>query len=220
MPLIECPDCGKKVSDKAETCPSCGYPFEKLRQAAAKKKRQVEDAKRAKEQEKIRLEEEKKEKESRTCTDCVYYSKEKFSSDEYCSYYNKTFLLMSHSKAKNCNGYCYSQQSHDRYTGKCYLTTACCEYYNKSDDCAELTALRAFRDNVLLKTDEGKKLVEEYYQTAPQIVDKLKEIGDDKNYVFIYDTILQCIKEIDNKDYDTAVKTYKNMVYTLKDKLN
>jgi|ADurb_H2B_01_Slu_FD_contig_31_2973912_length_873_multi_7_in_0_out_0_1 uncharacterized membrane-anchored protein YhcB (DUF1043 family) len=27
MTLINCPDCGKEVSDKAEACPFCGYPF-------------------------------------------------------------------------------------------------------------------------------------------------------------------------------------------------
>jgi zinc-ribbon domain len=25
MALIPCPDCGKKISDKAPSCPSCGY---------------------------------------------------------------------------------------------------------------------------------------------------------------------------------------------------
>lgn len=26
MPLIDCPDCGSQVSDKADACPKCGYP--------------------------------------------------------------------------------------------------------------------------------------------------------------------------------------------------
>jgi 4-amino-4-deoxy-L-arabinose transferase-like glycosyltransferase len=26
MPLLECPDCGKMVSDQAEACPNCGRP--------------------------------------------------------------------------------------------------------------------------------------------------------------------------------------------------
>lgn len=26
MALIDCPECGKKVSDMAKACPSCGYP--------------------------------------------------------------------------------------------------------------------------------------------------------------------------------------------------
>lgn len=27
MALIQCPECGKKVSDKAPTCPNCGAPI-------------------------------------------------------------------------------------------------------------------------------------------------------------------------------------------------
>ncbi len=27
MALSECPDCGRLVSDQADSCPSCGYPF-------------------------------------------------------------------------------------------------------------------------------------------------------------------------------------------------
>lgn len=28
MSLINCPECGKEISDKAKTCPHCGYPLE------------------------------------------------------------------------------------------------------------------------------------------------------------------------------------------------
>ena len=27
MALLTCPECGKQVSDQAQTCPNCGYPF-------------------------------------------------------------------------------------------------------------------------------------------------------------------------------------------------
>ena len=29
MALITCPECGGKISNKAETCIHCGYPFKK-----------------------------------------------------------------------------------------------------------------------------------------------------------------------------------------------
>ncbi|MBQ6257295.1 MAG: zinc ribbon domain-containing protein [Clostridia bacterium] len=29
MALINCPECGKKVSDQAVACPDCGYPIAK-----------------------------------------------------------------------------------------------------------------------------------------------------------------------------------------------
>jgi hypothetical protein len=28
MALIKCPECGKQVSDKAQSCPGCGYPLQ------------------------------------------------------------------------------------------------------------------------------------------------------------------------------------------------
>ena len=27
MPLIDCPECGKQISDAASACPHCGYPL-------------------------------------------------------------------------------------------------------------------------------------------------------------------------------------------------
>lgn len=29
MALIKCPECGKEISDKAQSCPNCGYPIPK-----------------------------------------------------------------------------------------------------------------------------------------------------------------------------------------------
>lgn len=52
----------------------------------------------------------------------------------------------------------------------CFITTAVCQSEGKGDDCAELTAFRAFRDGYLMDTADGPALVEEYYQTAPLIV--------------------------------------------------
>lgn len=57
----------------------------------------------------------------------------------------------------------------------CFLTTAVCEYLGKSDDCEELTTLRACRDQWLAKQPGGKELIEEYYEIAPGIVRAMKE---------------------------------------------
>ncbi len=40
MPLINCPDCNKEISDAAPTCPNCGYP---LKQQSINKKEQSAD---------------------------------------------------------------------------------------------------------------------------------------------------------------------------------
>ena len=29
MAIIKCPECRKKISDKAEVCPKCGFPMKK-----------------------------------------------------------------------------------------------------------------------------------------------------------------------------------------------
>lgn len=39
MPLIQCPDCGKKVSNAAPACPHCGRPLAIQQQFAKKKDR-------------------------------------------------------------------------------------------------------------------------------------------------------------------------------------
>ena len=38
MALIKCPECGKEISDKAESCPNCGYPIIKYLAEEAEKK--------------------------------------------------------------------------------------------------------------------------------------------------------------------------------------
>lgn len=52
----------------------------------------------------------------------------------------------------------------------CFLTTACTAARGLPDDCWDLTALRRFRDDVLLSTPAGRALVDDYYRIAPGIV--------------------------------------------------
>ncbi len=54
--------------------------------------------------------------------------------------------------------------------GLCFITTAVCASEGKPDDCEELTAFRAFRDNWLRQQPDGPALIEEYYDIAPGIV--------------------------------------------------
>jgi predicted amidophosphoribosyltransferase len=37
MPLIQCPDCKKEISDQAPVCPNCGRPFSQPRISAKKR---------------------------------------------------------------------------------------------------------------------------------------------------------------------------------------
>ena len=64
----------------------------------------------------------------------------------------------------------------------CFITTATCQNEGKPDDCAELTAFRAFRDGWLTEHD-GAALIERYYDVAPGIVACLDLCGDaDEGY--------------------------------------
>ena len=56
----------------------------------------------------------------------------------------------------------------------CFITTAACEVMGKSDDCPELETLRHFRDVYMLADDDGKSMVQEYYEIAPAIIEKIK----------------------------------------------
>lgn len=96
----------------------------------------------------------------------------------------------------------------------CFLTTAACEILNKDDDCYELEQLRKFRDNVLMNNEDGKKFVEEYYKIAPAIADKLK-IHPDKvklSRELMDKYINAVITYINNFEYGTAIKKYREMV--------
>ena len=76
---------------------------------------------------------------------------------------------------------------------QCFLTTACCEEIGLADDCFELTALRRFRDRVLMKTAHGAREVEQYYDIAPRILDRLRSSGQQAVLVRFYAThILPC----------------------------
>lgn len=65
----------------------------------------------------------------------------------------------------------------------CFITTAVCQTEGKPDDCAELTAFRAFRDGYLSHQSEGRKLIEEYYEIAPAIVMSI-DLCDDAKAVY------------------------------------
>lgn len=100
----------------------------------------------------------------------------------------------------------------------CYITTAVCESQGKPDDCYELELLRAYRDGYLLSTEEGKKLVKEYYNIAPTIVNRIGRMEDSKAvYEEIWSAYLSpCIRLIEEGKKEECKAQYMKMVYTLK----
>ena len=103
----------------------------------------------------------------------------------------------------------------------CFLTTAMCKYYGKADDCKELNLLRHFRDTWMSSSEEGKSLISEYYEIAPQIVEAIdNDRHPEQVYEMIKNIIDQCINLIDNGDNLECMNAYKGMVDNLATKYN
>ena len=104
-----------------------------------------------------------------------------------------------------------------RKHGFCFVTTAVCEAEGKADDCAELTAFRAFRDGWLARTEEGRGLIEEYYETAPAVVAALR-YGDDEAArcaELRRDWLTSCYEALLRGDNETCARIYTNMMQEL-----
>jgi hypothetical protein len=101
--------------------------------------------------------------------------------------------------------------------GGCYLTTACVNAMGLPDNCLELSVLRNFRDKVLLKTQQGKITVQEYYKIAPQIVLAVEALGTKAKSVWegTYSDIRKAVSLVLAKDFNGAYSHYKNMTQDL-----
>ena len=107
----------------------------------------------------------------------------------------------------------YSKMTGQQYS-PCFITTAVCEYFGKSDDCKELTTLRNYRDKWLKNQPDGQKLIDEYYKIAPSIVIEMK---NSDNYSEICEELLTkyinpCIELINQKKFDECKNLYIEMV--------
>ena len=107
-----------------------------------------------------------------TCGSCRYYEYEGENTKGYCSWYKAYYYAddsCSHWEEKE-GGFSAS--------GGCFLTTACCEYKGLPDDCDELQAMRRIRDEYIRNQPYGDKLIRNYYESAPGIVQKINERED------------------------------------------
>lgn len=98
----------------------------------------------------------------------------------------------------------------------CFITTATCEHEGKPDDCAELTAFRAFRDGWLTENG-GEALIAEYYDVAPGIVACI-ELCDkpEERYAEIRERWLApCYRALQEQRMGDCRDRYVDMVRTL-----
>ena len=98
--------------------------------------------------------------------------------------------------------------------GGCYITTATCEEYGKSDNCYELTMFRSFRDTWLRKQPDGEQLIKRYYATAPALV---KLINKQPNRRAIYRHLNEaylskCLRYIEDGENVKCKELYVDMV--------
>ena len=101
--------------------------------------------------------------------------------------------------------------------GLCYVTTAVCRSLGKPDDCRELRLLRNYRDGYLMKTEEGRSSVQEYYNVAPTIV---KRIDRSENSAVVYEWIwkrylIPCVRLIEENRLSECECLYADMVRDL-----
>lgn len=102
----------------------------------------------------------------------------------------------------------------------CFITTAVCESFGKPDDCYELMSFRNFRDTHMMSTENGRALVEEYYDIAPGIVTC---IDMEENRASIYGAIWEdylkpCLMDIEAGKTAACEKRYTEMIWDLKAK--
>lgn len=110
------------------------------------------------------------------------------------------------------------EQSLDKKKKGCYLTTACVDYMGLPDDCEELTVLRNFRDTYLINKENGKELINIYYEQAPVILlnihNRYRE-EEEKILLGLYSIIKDCVNAIKQGNNEYAFGIYCDMVFKL-----
>lgn len=129
--------------------------------------------------------------------------------NEYCKY---TY------EYEKCPYYVNSQKGSGSNSSGCFLTSACVEAMGLPDDCYELETLRKYRDGWLKQQVYGKESVDEYYDVAPKVVNKIDSLENSKEiYENLYqELVLPCVALIEAEKYEMAFEKYKNTVNQLK----
>ena len=97
-------------------------------------------------------------------------------------------------------------------TSGCFLTSACVQAKNLTDDCHELTILRRFRDGYMRDKSTGPADICEYYNIAPMIVEKIQQLPNALEvFEKIYnELVLPCVSMIESGKNEEAYATYRD----------
>ena len=148
------------------------------------------------------------------CGNCVNYDYQGDNEKGYCSYYMTYYY-----PGETCMHQEPRQKSSD---SGCFITTIVCDLLGYKDDCDVLNTLRSFRDNVMQKNSEYKKMLFEYDFVGPEIAKNLKEEfeeSEDKELVnAMYNFyILPTVELLKEDKQSEAVDKYVKMTNALRD---
>lgn len=132
-----------------------------------------------------------------------------------CKYSHQT--LSSRTAQDICMSSRYIDCADYKNATRCFITTAVCLTLGKPDDCEELVAMRAFRDEWLRDQPDGPELIDEYYKVAPNIVENInKEPNRREIFADIYDKFISpCVEHAKLRDFQKSKDIYVDMVNTL-----
>lgn len=142
---------------------------------------------------------------------CSYYTFRQ--GDYYCM--KKRDYVKEDDYYKYCRKYDYADCPTYKgdSSGGCYLTSACMYAKGLPDDCYELEILRQYRDTWLKDSEEGRNVIEQYYEIAPKIVSAINETMDSKAiYDMIYEKMVKpCVAFVEQKKYQEVLELYRRM---------
>jgi len=103
----------------------------------------------------------------------------------------------------------------------CFLTTVCTQHKGLSDDCHELSTLRAFRDGFVAEGKDGQELIEAYYGMGPEIVAGILENPNRLEVLntMYDDLVLPTVKLIESNKNAEARQFYIDYTLALADTL-
>jgi hypothetical protein len=109
-------------------------------------------------------------------------------------------------------------QSEKSSGGGCFITTACVEAKGLPDNCPELNALRAFRDEYVRNLSNGEEIISDYYEVAPRIIVGINQEKNSRQvYLSLYDhLVLKSLNLIRKEKNYEALKNYLEIVRELK----
>lgn len=104
-------------------------------------------------------------------------------------------------------------------SGGCLITEACIRSMRLSHESPEISILKRFRDEYLLKNEEGKKLIKEYYKIAPIIIEEVEKKGNsDEVFKEIFNEIGKIVLMIEEGKKEDAIAYYKKVFLKLQQK--